>query len=393
MIKFMLGIPKRFPVETALGIVFYINSIYCLYSGSKNGDILLLYLPLQALTFWLRRVNMAAYLSSFFLFVPLLVFDIKPFLWSSGFFFMYLLAWMLLLVGNRKLDNHSFVEHAAHVISRMFVAMSVMGILSLAVVLIISSFIYIFEIKNDLDAYRYVLLFIWIVLAPLTGFALISKDKPHVSDDNLVTKVVLNYILTPAVIVYTAILYLYFIKIVIEWELPKGGVAWMVIGFITSAIVGSMSQTLLNSRYYDWFYNRFTFIAVPPLVLYWVGLVHRICMYSLTESRFYLIVVGVLMTCFVLMLLSERTRHYQLMTICTGTAIILFTYIPGISAKSIGLYCQKQRLEKLVIELDLKDVENGDLKDNKKIEAIRRDSLLNRKYKEYWNVKRYVEQN
>lgn len=46
-----------------------------------------------------------------------------------------------------------------------------------------------------------------------------------------------------------------------------------------------MSQTLLGRRYYDWFYGRFTLIAVPPLILYWVGLIHRICQNTLRKIR------------------------------------------------------------------------------------------------------------
>lgn len=347
MLRLLSDIPRRFPVETALGVVFYIIALCFLLSAKEDEDILLLYLPLQALTFWLGRVNRIAYVASFFLFVPLLAIDLRPFLWSSGFFFMYVLAGLLLLVGNRKMDNRHFVAHAAHVTSRMFAAMAVTGILTLAVVAVIASFLYIFEIKDNRNVYAYVLEFIWIVLAPLICFALIRQDGDEARESNATTKVILNYILSPAVIVYTAILYVYFLKIAVTWELPKGGVAWLVMGFITAALTGCMSQTLLGRRYYDWFYGRFTLIAVPPLILYWVGLIHRICQYSFTENRVYMVVAGVLMTCFVLMLLRERTRRYQLMVVCLGAAIIIFTYIPGITAKSIGQYCQKHRLEKI----------------------------------------------
>ena len=115
MLRLLSDIPRRFPVETALGVVFYIIALCFLLSAREDEDILLLYLPLQALTFWLGRVNRIAYVASFFLFVPLLAIDLRPFLWSSGFFFMYVLAGLLLLVGNRKMDNRHFVAHAAHV--------------------------------------------------------------------------------------------------------------------------------------------------------------------------------------------------------------------------------------------------------------------------------------
>jgi len=113
-------------------------------------------------------------------------------------------------------------------------------------------------------------------------------------------------------------------------------------------------------------------------------------MYSFTESRFYLMVAGMLMTLFVLMLFWKCTRRYQLMAFLLGAAIILFTYIPGISAKRIGLSCQKQRLCGLTDELKLIDAKTGKLNTRIDMRSITRDSLLCEKYKEVTNVISYV---
>ena len=101
-------------------------------------------------------------------------------------------------------------------------------------------------------------------------------------------------------------------------------------------------------------------------------------------------VAGVLMTLFVLMLFRERTRRYQLMVLIFGAAIILFTYIPGISAKSIGLACQKQRLTELISELKLTDAKTGKLNDDLDMRSIRQDSLKCERYKDVTSVISYV---
>ena len=164
----------------------------------------------------------------------------------------------------------------------------------------------------------------------------------------------------------------------------------MVMGFITVALAGRMAQSILSHRYYDWFYCHFLLIAVPALIMYWIGFIYRIRMYSFTESRFYLMVAGMLMTLFVLMLFWKCTRRYQLMAFLLGAAIILFTYIPGISAKRIGLSCQKQRLCGLTDELKLIDAKTGKLNTRIDMRSITRDSLLCEKYKEVTNVISYV---
>jgi hypothetical protein len=124
--------------------------------------------------------------------------------------------------------------------------------------------------------------------------------------------------------------------------------------------------------------------------MYWIGSIYRIRLYSFTESRFYLMVAGVLMTLFVLMLFHKRTRRYQLMALIFGAAIILFTYIPGISAKSIGLHCQKQRLTELISELKLTDAKTGKLNDDIDTWSIKQDSMMCERYKDVSSVIKYV---
>ena len=285
----------------------------------------------------------------------LMMLDLKPFLWTYGFAFTYVLAAILLIIGNRRLDNRSFAAHALHVVTQMFFGLLISGILYMAVLTITSSFFYIFGIDEPKHFYEHIAQFIFFVLAPQVCCTLVRQNEDEVAEPFKILRLILNFILSPAVIIYTVILYTYFIKIAFEWDLPKGGVAWMVMGFITVALIGRVAQSILSQRYYDWFYSRFTLIAL-----------------------------------FVLMLFRTRTRRYQLMALIFGAAIILFTYIPGISAKSIGLSCQKQRLTELISELKLTDAKTGKLNDDLDTWSIKQDSLLCERYKDVSSVIKYV---
>ena len=61
----LLQSPRRFPVELALGVVFFIIAVWdsethvwnektAEYVSAVNGDILWFFVPLMALTFWLH---------------------------------------------------------------------------------------------------------------------------------------------------------------------------------------------------------------------------------------------------------------------------------------------------------------------------------------------------
>ena len=399
--QLLLQSPRRFPIELALGVAFFVIAVcdaetavwddkVARMVSAVNGDILSLFVPLMALTFWLHRVNRWAYYASFLLFVPLMALNLQPFLRTYGFAFTYVLAAILLIIGHKPLNNRSFAAHALHVATQLFFGVLISGILNLAVMAICASFFYIFGINEPKHFYAHIAQFIWFVLAPQVCCTLIRQNEDEVKEPFKVLRIILNFILSPAVIIYTVILYTYFVKIVFEWDLPKGGVAWMVMGFITVTLIGRVAQSILSQRYYDWFYRHFTLIAIPPLVMYWIGSIYRIRIYSFTESRFYLMVAGVLMTLFVLMLYRQRTRRYQLMALIFGAAIILFTYIPGISAKSIGLHCQKQRLAELIGELKLTDAKTGKLNDNLDLWGIRHDSVMCERYKDVSSVIKYV---
>ncbi|MBP5570605.1 MAG: DUF4153 domain-containing protein [Prevotella sp.] len=397
----LLRSPKEFPMEAFMGLAFF--AIAALHTSSAewsdgmerllsgiNEDILPLFVPLLVLTFWLGKVNRWAYIISGLLFLPMMALDLKPFLFTYGFFFTYVLAGILLLVGKRRMDNRSFAAHTLHVVTQLFFGLVIAGIITAALLAIFGSFFYIFGINEPNNFYIYLLEFIWFFIAPQVCCTLISRNEDEVSEPAHVLQLILNFILSPAIIIYTVILYAYFIKIAFEWDLPKGGVAWLVMAFVTVAMVGRLMQYVLKQHYYDWFYRNFTWIAIPPLIMFWIGSIYRIRLYSFTESRVYMMVAGVLMTLFVFMLLWRRSRRFQLMSLIFGAAIILFTYIPGISAKSIGLNCQKSRLHQMISQLKLTDPKTGKFVKKLNLEDIRKDSVLSAQFIETCSLISYV---
>ena len=193
LLQQLLQSPRRFPVEFALGIVFFVIAVWDSESSAwnetsarmesaVNSDILWLFVPLMVLTFWLHRVNRWAYFASFFLFLPLIAIDLKPFLWTYGFAFTYVLAGILLVVGNRKMESRPFAAHALHVVTQMFFGLLITGILNMAVMAIVASFFYIFGIEEPKHLYEHIIQFIWFVLAPQVCCTLIRQNEDDVAE-------------------------------------------------------------------------------------------------------------------------------------------------------------------------------------------------------------------
>jgi hypothetical protein len=110
-------------------------------------------------------------------------------------------------------------------------------------------------------------------------------------------KVFSQYILIPLVLLYMAILYLYSVKIVAEWNLPQGWVASLIFGYEVLGILAILLvHPLAEDKDASWLrkFSRFFFIASLPLIgLLYLAVGVRIRHYGITEYRYYGLVLGV----------------------------------------------------------------------------------------------------
>lgn len=355
---------KKFPVEALTGLLFFV--LYCIQDSldyqnysvwrGQIRDVMSLFPSIILIIYSLHQVckgrSRIIYYLSVLIFIPFLWVDLDKFVFSISYSFTLLFALFVLLASKRLWDNASFAKNSIQTFVDLVVAFFTGHILTLAIWAILASVIYIFniELRNYID---YIYIFSLFVVIPLLFCHLQERE----SEARLprFMEIILNYILSPAVIIYTGILYLYFVVIAINWELPKGKIGYMVLAFILFSMIGRMSQLTLSKRLYDWFYDHFSWIAIPPLILFWIGTLERISAYSFTESRVYLLVSGVLMTLYISFFLFKRMRSYQLISLISALCIALLTYFPGINAKSIGIHAQERRLEKYITELDMWD--------------------------------------
>ncbi len=169
-------------------------------------------------------------------------------------------------------------------------------------------------------------------------------------------EVSVNWLFTPALIVYALLLHLYALKIVLVWSLPRGGVAYLVFGFMLLAFAVRLLRELIDKHVAEWFYGRFSFFMLVPALLFWAGVLRRVGEYGLTDSRVYLLVCGIVMTLAVGLFFLRSGRYSWL---CASTFVIFaaVAYVPFLSPKNIGLRSQRTRFERLGHELGMLDAE------------------------------------
>lgn len=295
----------------------------------------------------------------------------------------YTISWVIafaLVFGSRKQkDNLRFTIDALRIPYHL--ALSYVLILTLVGLLcgIYASLVYIFDLNawNHNHVYFYLFTFPLSVVAPFLFCLFQHREQNNYNwKATRFFEILNNWILSPALLVYTTLLYVYGLKILFTWNLPKGMLSYMIATFLFIAVVARACQKLLKKEHYNWFYNRFHLIAIPILVLFWIGVLYRIQEYGFTEERVYLFIFAILIS--ILSLLSFQTAKSKYVYFSYLTAILLavVTFIPPINAQNLGLLSQQKRLNGYIQTLGLKDPETGLIQKKEASEALRDSSTV-----------------
>lgn len=366
---------SRFPVETTLCLFAFVLVVAMCEMNRHSWmtksffyerfvPVALLYAPVAfAVAFairvgWMqsqRKWTSVCYvLSGLLVLVPPFFFSTLDFqtcfLFHAG---VYILALLFVFAVRGQKDNYLFVSDAIKVCTSLEVAVFLAGAISMVYYAVMASVFYLFLSNYASDQYLffrivfvYVGLFILVVLTPLTfcycAKSLQEKDAARLSSS---FDVLYSKILSPALVCYTLVLYLYAAKILVAWDLPRGGVAWMVVAYLVVAFVVYMLQPFLSKTRLSFFFKYLPFISVVPLALFWVGIVRRISDYGLTESRVFIAAFGLLMMLFFAFSLLKRLNSYLLMAGMTAVAVFFLMLVPPTSARSLTIISQQKRVD------------------------------------------------
>ena len=327
------------PVESALTVYACAG---CLLTYELDWDHSLPKLALAALFFAVALVvnNLAGrgpwrrvYWVSWTPIVPLSLWGgLEAWIVSEPAFLTFgILVPLALLMCRRAVHNERFVCDALlwlrSGVLAVFFANVALGLFGA----ILFSTTYIFGLEGAwIDhVWTYALIVFETFAVPVLFLMMADRWREAGYESNRILEILLNYIVAPALLIYTAILYLYMAKILVTWSLPEGGVAYLVFGFTLFALAVKALQFLMRKRLYDWFFDRFSLVSLPVLTLFWIGVVRRTNEYGLTEPRVYLVVCGGLMTLCVLLFLSQRTGRYLWVCLAAWVSFCLLYTSPS----------------------------------------------------------------
>ena len=270
--------------------------------------------------------------------------------------FIYFTLIAALIVGSAfvgKLNYHKdYVAYVAKILKAFIIANIYSFIVFIGVSGIIFALESLFKFNFADLVYLRVAIFSFILFNVVTFFA----DFPKVSDSFLdykypkAFKILLVYIITPIVIIYTGILLAYFIKILLLWQIPNNLIVNLVIWFASFAVIYLFFISRIDSiDFINKFKIIFPFTLFPLLAMMFFAIYLRIREYGITENRYLVVAGGVWILLSLIYYIFYRDNSNITVPIFLSV-IILISGIGPASATSLSVRSQNSRFEKLLKE-------------------------------------------
>lgn len=162
-------------------------------------------------------------------------------------------------------------------------------------------------------------------------------------------KILLTYIVIPLITIYTIILYVYFAKILITWEWPKGLVSHLVIWYtgVSIGVIFLITPLIETDRISRYFKTLFPKFVLPVLLMMFLSIGQRIYQYGFTENRYYILVLGLWIT-FIMIYFSIKRPLKNVIIPITLSIIAINSVLGPLSSYSISKFSQNRRLNEIL---------------------------------------------
>ncbi len=298
--------------------------------------------------------------------------------YNSNFIYFTLIA--ALVVGTSFVGKFNYHKDYVVYVAKILKAFIISNIYSFIVFIGVSGIIYalntLFKLNFSSSIYLRVGIFSFILFNVVTFFS----DFPKVRDSFIdykypkAFKILLVYIMTPIVIIYTGILLAYFVKILWLWQIPNNLIVNLVIWFASFSVVYLFFLSRIDSiKFINKFKIVFPFTLFPLLGMMFFAIYLRIQEYGITENRYIVIAAGVWIFLSLIYYIFYRENSNITIPIFLSV-IILITGLGPASATSLSVRSQNTRFEKLLKENKM--IAGDEIKANVNVESSTKSQII-----------------
>ena len=298
--------------------------------------------------------------------------------YDNNFIYFTLIA--ALVVGTSFVGKFNYHKDFVVYVAKILRAFIISNIYSFIVFVGISGIIFalnsLFKFNFGSSVYLRVAIFSFILFNVVTFFSDFPKVRDSFTDYKYpkAFRILLVYIITPIVIIYTAILLAYFVKILVLWQIPNNLIVNLVIWFASFSIVYLFFLSRVETvTFINKFKIVFPFTLFPLLGMMFFAIYLRIKEYGMTENRYIVIAVGLWIFLSLIYYIFYRENSNISIPIFLSV-IILITGIGPASATSLSIRSQNARFE--ILLRDNKMIAGEEIKPNINIESEAKSQIV-----------------
>ena len=170
---------------------------------------------------------------------------------------------------------------------------------------------------------------------------------------NRIFEILVNFVLAPALMIFTVLLYAYVVQIIFEGVLPKGMLANITLPYLLGGLGVYALRSICAKARWETFFKFYPYLAIVSIVLLWLAIDRRISAYAWTEPRIYLVALATAITIAYAILTVPKIRQYRLISAVVMVAIFAMTWV--VKPQEIAYQSQTERFEHLLTKLNLSD--------------------------------------
>ena len=219
----------------------------------------------------------------------------------------------------------------------------------------------LFNVEFSDSFYSHFYTSLGILTQPL--FFLVFQQRQAKSEMTLnrIFEILVNFVLAPALMIFTVLLYAYVVQIIFEGVLPKGMLANITLPYLLGGLGVYALRSICAKARWETFFKFYPYLSIVPIVLLWLAIDRRISAYAWTEQRIYLVALATAITIAYAILIVPKARQYRLISGVVMVAIFSMTWV--VKPKEIAYQSQTERFEQLLTKLNLSD-SSGKIRDD-----------------------------
>ena len=236
---------------------------------------------------------------------------------GTTYLFIYTTAFLSIFVAPffKQKDENGFWVFLMRNAKAAVVAIAISVVLLIAIDGLLFGFFNLFDIKVSARPFVYSAIISSCTIFPILFFSGIPSIDDCLQETPALNKFQTStnkFIFLPVVSLYILLLYAYIAKIIIQWEMPKGMVSYLVSASMLLMLlrVTLMLPERINPK--PSFESKLLKIlpaaCIPLVILMSVGIIRRISDYGISEDRYYIAAVNIFYYIIIAILLIDKIK-------------------------------------------------------------------------------------